>query len=48
MGTYYYIIYNRYPNDIKESGTVWAFSLKHANKKISKIVGEHFYVLHKI
>ena len=48
MGKYKYIIYNRYPNDIFDSGVIWAFTERLANKKISKKSEDRLYVLYKI
>ena len=48
MGKYKYIIYNRYPHDILESGTLWAISEKFAIKRISSKSKDKLYVLYKI
>lgn len=47
MGKYHYIIYKTYPNNILYNGTIWAFSEKHAHRRLRKIVKDNFYVIYK-
>ena len=47
MGKYHYIIYQTYPKSIIHSGTIWAFSEKHAHRRLRKIVKDNFYVIYK-
>jgi hypothetical protein len=45
MGKYKYIIYNSYPNKIENEGEVWAFTLRLAYKKITKLANDKFFTV---
>lgn len=47
MGKYKYIIFERYPNNILSNGVIWAFSEKHAHKRLRRLAENKFYVVYK-
>ena len=45
MGKYQYIIYNSYPSKIQSQGEFWAWSLKHAYRKIVELANDKFFTI---